>query len=92
MGRDLSIKADALSIEFYQEDYIEKPCSAPTEERPGSLAKIEVLCERARRGEAIFHNQDATHVGAIGGRVCQADSGRSHQWGVSKLEKRRANG
>lgn len=42
----------------------------PTAAPPGSEAKIEVMCERAARGERLFHPGDArdwTRGGALGG-------------------------
>lgn len=36
------------------------PLPTPTREAPGTDAKLEVLRERARRGERLFHPDDAT--------------------------------
>lgn len=43
------------------DDFVPQPASAPTGFLAGSLEKIEVMCERARRGEEIFHPRD-THL------------------------------
>lgn len=42
------------------DSYGERPLPAtPTDHLPGTEGKIQVMIERAQRGEALFHPQDA---------------------------------
>lgn len=44
----------------HDEDFEGVPCTAPTDALCGSRAKIEVMRQRAERGECLYHPQDNT--------------------------------
>ncbi|XZE45975.1 hypothetical protein SH467x_001237 [Pirellulaceae bacterium SH467] len=51
-----------VTIETFAHDYTGEPPepATPTGARPGSFEKVQVMRERASRGEQLFHPQDAT--------------------------------
>jgi len=55
------------TIRFYEHDMDFEPHSEtiPTGAPPGSLEKIQVMCERLARGEELHHPNDAKTVASI---------------------------
>ena len=60
------------AIKFFGHDEDFKPSVVGFEATvapPGSLEKLEVMRSRVEQGVPIFHQDDGTHEGFVGGRV-----------------------
>lgn len=53
----------ALSHGDSRDSFAARPLPTPTDAMPGSPGKLEILRERARRGEQLFHPHDAKETG-----------------------------
>lgn len=60
---------DAILNFGHDEDFKPHSFSEPTICPPGSLEKIEIMRRRVEAGCVLFHPQDGTNDGFVGGRV-----------------------
>lgn len=58
-GRFIGNVYDRILLFGHDEDFVPWRQSTPTDARPGSPEKIEVLRQRVLRGEPLFHPRDA---------------------------------
>lgn len=55
------------TIDYYQHDLDYEPHTPcePTDAQPGSLEKVQVMCDRILRGEELHHEDDAQLVATV---------------------------
>jgi len=72
-------RKEHLPDEYLDEDYQPRRC-VPTEHPPGSTAKIQQMRRRAEGGEVIFHAEDVTNEGVIGGAIGSTCKKNNKKW------------
>lgn len=89
MGKHRNIFQEILLV-GHDEDFNPQPPERPTAEYPGSWEKVEVLCQRVRDGEALWHENDYVE------RVCDYEAHMACRSQVSQAvataEKRKKKG